>query len=239
MAQKAIDLTVFKISSTGRKDYLNVNSLGESLQWKDLSYLFAQKFFHQRWFPNGKASYREPLRFVLLFKQILCNWKKRDAFFLRMIALILFWKNWLPLAYWNTWVLFTQAKWNRSILNIFFKQSNHWLFFKRKIERVIAFTNETVYSPWGVPLLIACNNWCRSSHQRCSIKESVLKNIKNFTGKHLCRSLFFNKVAGLVCNFIKKEALPQAFSCEICKIFKKTFLQNTSRRLFLLVSEKC
>ena len=35
----------------------------------------------------------------------------------------------------------------------------------------------------------------RSSHQRCSIKIGVLKNFAKFTGKHLCQSLFFNKVA--------------------------------------------
>ena len=28
-------------------------------------------------------------------------------------------------------------------------------------------------------------------------KKSVLKNFTKFTGKHLCQSLFFNKVAGL------------------------------------------
>ena len=31
----------------------------------------------------------------------------------------------------------------------------------------------------------------------CSIKISVLKNFVQFTGKHLCQSLFLNKVAGL------------------------------------------
>ena len=31
----------------------------------------------------------------------------------------------------------------------------------------------------------------------CSIKISVFKNFVQFTGKHLCQSLFFNKVAGL------------------------------------------
>ena len=31
----------------------------------------------------------------------------------------------------------------------------------------------------------------------CSVKKSVLKNSSKFTGKHLCQSLFFNKVAGL------------------------------------------
>ena len=36
----------------------------------------------------------------------------------------------------------------------------------------------------------------RSSHWMCLIKKSVLKNFANFTGKHLCQSLF-NKFAGL------------------------------------------
>ena len=37
----------------------------------------------------------------------------------------------------------------------------------------------------------------RSSHQRCSMKIGGLRNFTKFTGKHLCQSLFFNKVAGL------------------------------------------
>ena len=37
----------------------------------------------------------------------------------------------------------------------------------------------------------------RSSHQRCSVKKVVLRNFAKFKGKHLCQSLFFNKVAGL------------------------------------------
>ena len=32
--------------------------------------------------------------------------------------------------------------------------------------------------------------------QSCSMEEGVLKNFAKFTGKHLCQSLFFNKVAG-------------------------------------------
>ena len=42
--------------------------------------------------------------------------------------------------------------------------------------------------------------------QRCSVKK-VLENFKKLTGKHLCQILFFNKVAGIACNFIKKETL--------------------------------
>ena len=37
----------------------------------------------------------------------------------------------------------------------------------------------------------------RSSHQRCSVRKGLLRNFTKFTGKHLCQSLFFNKVAGL------------------------------------------
>ena len=37
----------------------------------------------------------------------------------------------------------------------------------------------------------------RSSHWRCSVRKGVLRNLAKFTGKHLCQSLLFNKVAGL------------------------------------------
>ena len=45
-------------------------------------------------------------------------------------------------------------------------------------------------------------------------KKGVLRNFTKFTPKHLCQSLFFNKVAGLrpFCN--KKENMPQVLSCE-------------------------
>ena len=33
--------------------------------------------------------------------------------------------------------------------------------------------------------------------RRCSVKKGILRNFAKFTEKHLCHSLFFNKVAGL------------------------------------------
>ena len=68
-----------------------------------------------------------------------------------------------------------------------------------------------------------CLTVSRSSHQRCSVKKGILRNLAKFTGKHLCQSLFFNKVAGGAYNFIKKETLTQVFSCKFCEIFEKTF----------------
>ena len=37
----------------------------------------------------------------------------------------------------------------------------------------------------------------RSSQRMCSVRKGVLRNFAKFTGKHLCQSLFFNKIAGL------------------------------------------
>ena len=37
----------------------------------------------------------------------------------------------------------------------------------------------------------------RRSHRRCFLSKGVLRNFAKFAGKHLCQSLFFNKVAGL------------------------------------------
>ena len=55
----------------------------------------------------------------------------------------------------------------------------------------------------------------RSSHQRYSVKNGVLRNFTKFTGKYLCQSLIFK-----VCNFVKNETLAQVFSCEFCDISK-------------------
>ena len=51
-------------------------------------------------------------------------------------------------------------------------------------------------------------------------EKSYSLKFAKFTGKHLYECLFFNKVAGDACNFIKKETLAQVFSCEFCEISK-------------------
>ena len=67
------------------------------------------------------------------------------------------------------------------------------------------------------------------------LKINVLKNFVKFTGKHLCQSPFFNKVAGgatEACNFIKKETLAQVLFCEFLEISKNTFfIEYLQRRL--------
>ena len=52
-------------------------------------------------------------------------------------------------------------------------------------------------------------------------KKVILRNFTKLTGKHLCNSLLFNKVAGP--RLIKKETLVQVFSCKFCEISNNTF----------------
>ena len=59
----------------------------------------------------------------------------------------------------------------------------------------------------------------RSSHRRCFIIKGVLINFTKFTGKQLCQSLFFNKVAG-----VRQRFFPVTFA----KFLRTPFLQNTS-----------
>ena len=64
-------------------------------------------------------------------------------------------------------------------------------------------------------------------------KKGVLKNFAKFTGKHLHQSLFFKKVSGRGQQLIRKET--QVFPCEFCETLRATFLENTTRRLLLVL----
>ena len=73
---------------------------------------------------------------------------------------------------------------------------------------------------------VLCDMFFRSSRPEVFCKTGIIRNFAKFTGKHLCQSLFLNKVPGLrpsAYNFNKKETLAQAFSCEFCEISKNTF----------------
>ena len=72
----------------------------------------------------------------------------------------------------------------------------------------------------------------RSSHQRCSVKQVVLRNFRKLTGKYLCQSLFYNKVASLS-PFLKRRLWHMCFPVNFAKFLRKPFLQNTSGQLLL------
>ena len=80
---------------------------------------------------------------------------------------------------------------------------------------------------WTPPQIFFCGYRILQLFSEVFYKKDVLKNFAMFTRKHLCQSLF------LSCNFVNKETLAQRFFCEFCKIFKNSFLQNTSRWILL------
>ena len=63
------------------------------------------------------------------------------------------------------------------------------------------------------------------------IFSTKLDALINFTGKHLCRNLFFNKVLRLLA---KERLLRRCFPVSFTKYFWTLFLQNTSGWLLLL-----
>ena len=66
----------------------------------------------------------------------------------------------------------------------------------------------------------------RRSHRRCSANKVFLEISHNSQENPCARVSFLIKLQGCrpkACNFIKKGALAQVFSCEFCKNFRNTF----------------
>ena len=80
----------------------------------------------------------------------------------------------------------------------------------------------------------------RSSHPEVFCKKSVLKSFTKFKGKHLCRSLFFNKIAGLQGEkqFHSKNNLLE-MSCFHAKLRSKSAPQKPNLLMKKAISKRC
>ena len=68
------------------------------------------------------------------------------------------------------------------------------------------------------------------------LKKGVLRNFAKFTGKHLCQSLFFNKVAGLrPATLLKKRLWHKCFPVNFSRFLRTSFLTEHLRWLLLMV----
>ena len=85
--------------------------------------------------------------------------------------------------------------------------------FNKRFHQILYFTTFKTNRP-------IFQDWVRLGF----IKKVVFKNFAKFAGKYLSQSLFLIKLQAEACNFIKKKALVQVFSCEFCEIFKNIFL---------------
>ena len=74
------------------------------------------------------------------------------------------------------------------------------------------------------------HNLYRSSHPEVFCKKGVLRNFAKFTGKHLCQSLSFNKVAGLwlLMRLVRLKAV-------ICFSMHKNLFKRLSLYLFFFI----
>ena len=68
----------------------------------------------------------------------------------------------------------------------------------------------------------------RSSRPEVFCKKGVLRNFAKFTGKHLCQSLFFNKVTGLrAATLLKKRLWHRCFTMNFLKFLRTHFFHRT------------
>ena len=66
----------------------------------------------------------------------------------------------------------------------------------------------------------------KSNHRRCYIEKSILKNFAKFTGKHLCRTLSFDKVAAAGLRsalLLKKKTQDRCFSVNFARFLRTSF----------------
>ena len=71
----------------------------------------------------------------------------------------------------------------------------------------------------------------RSSHRRCSVGQSVLRNFSKFTGKHLRQGLVFNFINRVT--LLKKRLWDRCFPVNFATFSRTPFWQNTSGQLLL------
>ena len=81
----------------------------------------------------------------------------------------------------------------------------------------------------ALKVTFACSHWS------CSVHRGVLKTFAKFTRKHLCQSVFFNKVAGLMpTTLLKERPLHKCFPVNFAKFLRTTSLPEHLRWLLLI-----
>ena len=89
---------------------------------------------------------------------------------------------------------------------------------------------------WDNDIFFLKVNWIRSSCAEVFCNKVVLRNFTKFTGKHLCQSLFFNKVAGLrLATLLKERLWYSCFPVSFVKFLRTLFL--TEHLWWLLIKD--
>ena len=105
---------------------------------------------------------------------------------------------------------------------------NFWKIFTEPLQLLHLFVLEPL-----LLIVLAFDEIFRSSRPEVFCKKGVLRNFVKFTGKDLCQSLFFNKVAGLRPATLLKERLWQrCFPVNFTKLLGTLFLYTLVRSAF-------
>ena len=76
----------------------------------------------------------------------------------------------------------------------------------------------------------------RSTHPEVFCKKAVDRNFAKFTGKYLCQSFFFNKVASLrPATLLKKSLWHKCFPVNFAKFLRTSFVTEHLRWLLLSI----
>ena len=79
----------------------------------------------------------------------------------------------------------------------------------------------------------------RSSRLEVFYRKGILRNFEKFTGKHLCQSLLFNKIAGLrTVTLLKKRFWYRCFPVNFSKFLKTPSITEHLRWLLLITPVK-
>ena len=91
---------------------------------------------------------------------------------------------------------------------------------KYSIHLCLQFTLWLCFKSWSRLLEVFCKTWCS-------------KIFAKFTRKWLCQYLFFHKVTGGTCNFIKKILQDSCFIVNFVKCLRTLTSKNICQQLFL------
>ena len=104
-----------------------------------------------------------------------------------------------------------------------------------KVFTLVVIMNEAFHIPYVVKVYLLLISYFlkktinglaifRSSHQRCFMKDGVLKNFAKFTEKPLYQSLLFNKAADLrPATLVKKRLWHRCFLMDFAKFLRTSF----------------
>ena len=95
-------------------------------------------------------------------------------------------------------------------------------------------TLRILYSSKDLTLQVKCIKYLlifRSSRPDVFCKKCLLRNFAKFVGKHLCRSLYLNKVAGPT--LLKQRPWRRYFPVTFAQFLRKSFLTEHLRWLLL------